>query len=197
MSLKLPFKTRFVYCDVDEKIIWYHVDEIDEDNSLELIRILNFLDNANYNNENEGQKELPITLRINCCGGNYDETLAIIDNIRNCKTVIDTIVEGKALSGAALIASCPTNGTRKIFKNSSYMLHGLKISLPFYSLSEANFDLKFLNVKEKEYANLIHQFSRSRISKKDALEKFAKAESMFITPKETVTYKLMDKVIGL
>jgi len=69
------------------------------------------------------QKVLPIV--IDCYGGNIHSLLSIIDTLNTCSISIATVVLGKAIGAAAVLASCGDKGLRFIGENSTLMLNNI------------------------------------------------------------------------
>ncbi len=67
----------------------------------------------------------PITLYIDCCGGEVRSGLAIIDvmNMLSKKTEINVVCMGKAYSMASLILAAGTKGHRYIMPHGEVMVH--------------------------------------------------------------------------
>lgn len=70
---------------------------------------------------NSGQPIIPIV--IDSYGGEVYSLLAMIDLIEQCKVPIATIIEGKAMSCGAFLASCGTPGLRFMGPNATALIH--------------------------------------------------------------------------
>jgi len=72
---------------------------------------------------NSGQKVVPII--IDSYGGNVHSLLSMIDTINDSKIDVATVVVGKALGCAAILASCGKKGLRFMTPHSSMMLNNV------------------------------------------------------------------------
>jgi len=71
--------------------------------------------------EDTGQPIIPIV--ISSYGGSVYSMLEMIDVIKKSNRVIATIVNGKAMSAAAVLFSCGDSGYRFVAPNSTIMIH--------------------------------------------------------------------------
>lgn len=98
--------------DLDSKTIDFS-GEITEELAVRTIKSLRILDRI--------LPEKPITIMINSEGGEVDQGLAIYDEIRRCKSQVNTEVVGVAYSMAAWILQA--GDTRRATRHSSIMIH--------------------------------------------------------------------------
>lgn len=90
-------------------------DDINAQSASSLIRAMMYLADCN----------IPITLYIDCCGGEIRSGLAIIDamEILSKKVEINVVCIGKAYSMASLILAAGTKGHRYIMPHGEIMVH--------------------------------------------------------------------------
>lgn len=90
--------------------------DITRASAVEVIQHLQYLDENNPDNRD-------ITLIINSPGGEVEPGLAIYDTIRNLKSDVRTVCEGRAMSMAAVLLAAGTAGKRTSLADCSIMLH--------------------------------------------------------------------------
>lgn len=71
-----------------------------------------------------------IYIYIHCEGGSMWDGLVIAEAMRRTKKPVNTVVIGKAYSGAALVAAAGTPGRRFAWDNSEFMLHEVNLTEP-------------------------------------------------------------------
>ena len=137
-------------------------------------------------------KNKPINLMINSCGGGINSGLLIYDVIQSCKVPIRTCCMGRAYSMAAIIFAGGTAG-RYMFPNSELMLHepllGNKVEGNASSIRSISDSL--LESKEKLTSIIIKHTGRT----KEEVEK-AISYDHYYTPEESIEFGLADKIIG-
>jgi len=128
--------------------------EIETELALSINKSLHLLDYKN--------SELPIFIYINSDGGNIYDGFSIIDCIRNCKSVIYTIVLGEACSmGAEILLA---GDYRYASSNSTIMFHEVSMGLEgprkeYQSLS------KHINIQESKYIKSLSKRIKISIQK--------------------------------
>jgi ATP-dependent protease ClpP protease subunit len=112
----------------------YLSENIDENTAQQLRREIVEINESDRNfnklflmNEYGLYKPKPINLYIDSCGGSVDATLAIVDLIELSQTPVHTIVNGRAYSGAFIVAI--SGKVRYATKNSNYMLHQMSYEI--------------------------------------------------------------------
>ena len=96
--------------------IMINITQIDEETAAEFREAMSMAHNS-------GQDVIPIL--IDSYGGNIHSLISMIDTIQNSKCKVSTIVTGKALGCAAILAIMGNSGLRFISRNSSLMLNNL------------------------------------------------------------------------
>ncbi len=86
-----------------------------------------------------GQPIIPVV--ISSYGGSVYALLEMIDVIKNIGVPVATIVEGKAMSAGAVLASCGDEGLRFALPNATFMVHEVS-SATWGKLSEMEIDVK-------------------------------------------------------
>lgn len=94
-------RTIFLYSDIEDEVIHY------------VIKALIKMD----------RKEGQITIYLNSYGGSVYEMFGLYDVITKCRNPISTIVVGKVMSAAVLIAAAGDKKLRFAYPNSTYMIH--------------------------------------------------------------------------
>lgn len=64
-----------------------------------------------------------VLINISSYGGSVYALLRMVDAIRNSKVPVATVIKGKAMSAAAILASCGAPGRRYASANSTIMIH--------------------------------------------------------------------------
>jgi ATP-dependent Clp protease protease subunit len=96
--------------------IMINITSIDEETAAEFREAMSMAHNS-------GQDVIPIV--IDSYGGNIHSLISMIDTIKNSHKKVATIITGKALGCAAILAAMGSPGYRFISKNSSIMLNNL------------------------------------------------------------------------
>jgi ATP-dependent protease ClpP protease subunit len=103
----------------------YFYSEVNEDRCLALIKSIREMDNSLRNDyfskslDRLDYPNTPIWLHIQSPGGGLFSALAFIDQVKEIKTPIYSIVEGYAASAASLLSMCCT---KRFIQPSSYLL---------------------------------------------------------------------------
>ena len=89
--------------------------------------------------QNSGQKVIPI--EIDSFGGQVYSLMAMISAIKTSKVPVATIVQGKAMSCGAILASFGSEGLRFMDKDSTMMIHDVS-SFAFGKIEELKSDVR-------------------------------------------------------
>ncbi len=89
--------------------------------------------------QNSGQKVIPI--EIDSFGGQVYSLMAMISSIKSSRIPVATIVQGKAMSCGAILASFGSEGLRFIDKDSTMMIHDVS-SYAFGKIEELKSDVR-------------------------------------------------------
>lgn len=89
--------------------------------------------------QNSGQKVIPI--EIDSFGGQVYSLMAMISSIKSSRIPIATIVQGKAMSCGAILASFGAEGLRFMDKDSTMMIHDVS-SFAFGKIEELKSDVR-------------------------------------------------------
>lgn len=95
--------------------------EVSRSSAIHVIQRLKYLDE-----NNPGKKD--ITLIINSGGGDVEQGMAIYDTIRNLRSDVATVCEGRAMSMAAVLLAAGAPGKRQSLPNCRIMLHQISAS---------------------------------------------------------------------
>jgi ATP-dependent Clp endopeptidase proteolytic subunit ClpP len=140
---------------------------------------------------NTGQKIIPIV--IDSGGGCVYTLLSMIDMISRAKLPIATIVEGKAMSCGAVLASCGTAGHRYIGPKATMMIHD--VSSDVWGKTE---DVK-ADAKESERLNqLLYSVLDENADKESGyfwnLVKENNRADLYLSAEQVVEHSLADTV---
>jgi ATP-dependent Clp protease protease subunit len=108
--------THLKIADLRHEPVLINISNIDEETVPEFRQAISMA----YNSK---QKVVPLI--IDCYGGDVHSLLSMIDTIKNCKLDIATVIVGKAIGAAAILASCGKKGLRFIGENASVMLNDI------------------------------------------------------------------------
>ena len=89
--------------------------------------------------QNSGQKVIPI--EIDSYGGQVYSLMAMISSIKSSRVPVATIVQGKAMSCGAILASFGSEGLRFMDKDSTMMIHDVS-SFAFGKIEELKSDVR-------------------------------------------------------
>jgi len=89
--------------------------------------------------QNSGQKVIPI--EIDSFGGQVYSLMAMISAIKTSRVPVATIVQGKAMSCGAILASFGSEGLRFMDKDSTMMIHDVS-SFAFGKIEELKSDVR-------------------------------------------------------
>lgn len=89
--------------------------------------------------QNSGQKVIPI--EIDSFGGQVYSLMAMISSIKTSRIPVATIVQGKAMSCGAILASFGSEGLRFMDKDSTMMIHDVS-SYAFGKIEELKSDVR-------------------------------------------------------
>lgn len=108
--------THLKIVDLRTEPILVNISNIDEETVPEFRQAVSMAYNS---------KQPILPLIIDCYGGNVHSLFSMIDVIKNSKIDIATIVVGKAIGAAAVLASCGKKGLRFMGENASVMLNNI------------------------------------------------------------------------
>jgi len=89
--------------------------------------------------QNSGQNVVPV--EIDSFGGQVYSLMSMISSIKNSKVPVATIVQGKAMSCGAILASFGSEGLRFMDKDSTMMIHDVS-SYAFGKIEELKSDVR-------------------------------------------------------
>lgn len=161
-------------------------DDLDKALAIRTIKALRTLDSIN--------QDKPITVLINCNGGDVVQGLAVYDTIMQCTSPVHTEVVGVAYSMAAWVLQA--GDVRRMHRHSSLMIHGGETMVSgskksmdnwarFYQELDAVCEDILLNrIREKK-----PRFTRAR------LQKLLEADTLLWSP-QALELGLVDEIIG-
>ena len=134
--------------------------------------------------------EKDIQLYINSPGGVVTAALAIYDTIQYIRPDVSTICVGAAFSAAAVLLACGAKGKRFALKNSRIMLHQ---PIGGFQGQAADIDIQareILRIRDQINQILAHHTGQP-------IDKIARDtdRDFFMSPEESVEYKLIDEVL--
>jgi len=131
-----------------------------------------------------------ITMIINSPGGEVDEMFAIIDMMNMIKNDIQTLVIGKAMSAAAVIAICGTKGKRFMSKNSRLMLHSVSGGA-VGNIKDISIEINEIKRLNDNIVQMISEKSNLTVEQvKDLIDR-----DRFIGPEEAIEMGLIDAIL--
>jgi ATP-dependent Clp protease protease subunit len=136
----------------------------------------------------------PITIQLNCRGGDYVDGMAIYDAIKECKNHVTIKVYGQASSMGSIILQAAD--VRIMSPNSTMMLHYGYFSVEDTSKSATNHA-----EYEKKTRDSMDKLYLDKIREKHPKYKLAKLQEMLnfdtiLTAKEAVELGLADAILG-
>jgi len=136
----------------------------------------------------------PITIQLNCQGGEYTDGMAIYDAMCECKNHITIKVYGQASSMGSIILQA--GDTRIMSPNSTMLLHYGEIALQADSISASShmeFEKQTRTTMENLYLEKIKQkhpkYTRAKL--KELLQ-----HDTILTAKDAVALGLADEILG-
>lgn len=140
---------------------------------------------------NTGQEVIPVF--IDSYGGQVYALMSMIDMIKKSELPVATIVEGKAMSCGAVLASSGTKGYRFVAPHATVMIHDVSSK----SLGKAE-EIKSSAHEVERLNKLIYKKMADSAGKDadyfwDLVHKKGRAD-WYLTPKEMIKYKLADKI---
>lgn len=163
-------------------------DDVDVDHVLaaNVIKALIILDRI--------RPESPITVIINCQGGDTQHGMAIYDTIRNCKSEVRGIVVGHAYSMAAWILQACDH--RSMTKHSSMMIHGGEEAISGKSGDVRNwkafYEMQDSLLEDLMFARIIE---KNPDFKKTKLQKLLDTDTI-LWPQQAIDLGLCDSIQG-
>lgn len=138
--------------------------------------------------------EAPITIQMNNPGGDIYHGLAIYDAIKACKSHVTIVIYGHAMSAGSIILQAADE--RIMAPNAKQMIH--------YGTAASDNHAKTFQRWAKEYAKIdewMENMYWARIKEKHPEYSHAKVKHMldhdtFLTPSESISFGLADKVLG-
>lgn len=134
-----------------------------------------------------------ITIMIDSEGGDIYTSVSLIDIMESCKSDIVTVNIGFCASMAAIILMSGTKGKRKSYKRSRVMLHQplLEFGRDTLKSSDLEIESKELLYTRKE----IYQIISEKTGKKIKQIQRDCSNDYYLSPKEAIEYKIIDKII--
>jgi ATP-dependent Clp protease, protease subunit len=134
-----------------------------------------------------GQPIIPVV--IDSTGGDVYALWAMVDSLEQAKLPVATIIEGKAMSCAAVLFTCGTEGLRFIGPNATIMIHDVT-AWSSGEKSETTDEIK-ANARETERLNVnLYAYMEKRLGKrKGSLWKMVHDRGRadwYLTPREAV-----------
>jgi ATP-dependent Clp protease protease subunit len=166
---------------LDNRIVFL-IGEISYARAAEVIMKMLYLDNLKRKSE--------ISLYINSPGGSVDDTMAIYDTIRFVSSPVATYCIGRAQSGAAVILSAGTKGSRFALPHAKVMLHQ-----PWGGVSGQAADIKIQAEEILKAKTMINEILAKHTGQ--PMEKItAETErDRYMTAEEARQYGLIDEVL--
>lgn len=124
--------------------------DVNEATSIEVIRKLEYLDAVS---------DQDIELRISSDGGSVEDGMAIIDAIKNLRSSVRTVCEGKAKSMAAVILAVGTPGKREAMPSCSVMIHEPRSESGLMTVTELGIHYKDMVYTRRRMVELLSQYT--------------------------------------
>lgn len=161
----------------------YLYEEITPITAKLLIEKLRFLDRGSYDD---------IILYINTPGGSTIDGFALIDCIRNLKSKVIGVAEGRVASmGIPIFASCTQ---RLVGKNAQFMIHSGALEIEgWINEKDIMYTAKYIQSINEKYASILEQ--RSSKSKKFWLGKMKIGNDIWFTSEQAIKYGIGDLII--
>lgn len=173
-------------CIPEKRLIWIGSGQNEQDSGVDrelsrkVILAISSLDSL---------KEHPITLIINCSGGDELDGIAIYDAICMCRSHVTAIVCGASCSAAAVFLQAADE--RLITENSWILIHDGSYELPNENVADNEITHKFFKKLTKQYRNLLN--SKAKIPPKK-LEKMLNRDT-WLNAQQSLKLNLVDKII--
>jgi len=163
--------------------IIYLGEPIDDYVANTIISQLLFLDSQNNN---------PITIYINCPGGDVYSGLAIYDTMQLIKSPIHTVVAGFAASMAFVLATAGEKGNRKSLEHSTFMMHQpLQGGCGYKQATEIQIENDEIQRLKKDLFTIISNHSNLDV---DTLTAMGERDK-YLTPSQCIEYGFLDTII--
>jgi ATP-dependent Clp protease protease subunit len=101
-------------CELRSGPVVIRVNKFDEDSAKEFVQHMSLA-------QSTGQSVIPIV--IDSYGGEVYSLMTMIDAIKSSRVPVATVVEGKAMSCGAVLATCGAQGMRYASPHSTIMIH--------------------------------------------------------------------------
>ncbi len=134
--------------------------------------------------------EAPITMVINCPGGDADSGFGIYDAMKLTRAPIKTIVMGLAASAAVIIHLGGTPGHRYMTPNSRFLIHQPSTQSQG-TASDIAITAEQIILLREQYNNIISE--ATGVPTKKILEDATR--DFWLTAEQSLKYKLVDKII--
>lgn len=153
--------------------------------------IVNEFEKALFNCYKSKQNILPVI--IDSHGGCPYALIALYENIKKSKVKIATIVEGKALSCAAILLSCGNLGYRYMSKNATIMIHDVRTTYNGKT-DDAKADAK----ETERLNNILYKILEKNCKKEEGyffdIMKKRRYSDLYLNSKKCLSYGIIDKI---
>lgn len=137
------------------------------------------------------ENQEPIHFYINSPGGSVTAGMAIYDTMQFVSAPIHTIVIGQACSMGALLLASGEAGHRSALPNSRIMIHQ-----PLGGASGQVSDIEIAVKENLRIRNLMESILSNHTGRSIKSIRKDTDRDNFMTPKQAITYKLIDKIIN-
>ena len=139
---------------------------------------------------------LPIRIIINSPGGGIIDSYAIIDEIKNSKSIIETVCQGGCMSSAALILMSGNTGSRFATENSIILIHPIR---RYFSNGEQEIvESKYYSDPEKKRSQILNtiflKIIKNNTKLKEEEVKMCCQKDVFFTANEAKERNIVDQV---
>ncbi len=164
--------------------IMINITQIDEETAAEFREAMSMAHNS-------GQSVIPII--IDSYGGNIHSLISMIDTIKNSQRKIATVITGKALGCAAILAAMGTPGYRFISKHASIMLNNLTKEV---SSKKDDFkpDIREVERLYKMVCELVDNNCHQMTGYFESLIKDKGGCDLYLEALDAIEYKLIDHI---
>lgn len=145
---------------------------------------------------NEQDSSLPIRIIINSYGGGVSNAYAIIDEMKNSKSSIETLCQGSCMSSAALLLMCGCKGSRYATENSIILIHPIR---RYFSDGDHEVvDNKYYSNPEKKRSEILNTIFLKILENKTELSteeiKSCCQQDVSFSATEAVNKKIVDQI---
>ena len=146
---------------------------------------------------NEQDSSLPIRIIINSHGGGISDAYAIIDEMKNSKSSIETLCQGSCMSSAALLLMCGTKGYRYSTESSIILIHPIRRY--FSNGDEEVVDNKYYSNPEKKRSQILNTIFLKILENKTELNteeiKSCCQQDVSFSASDAVNKKIVDQIV--